>query len=1353
MSLSQPSPIRVGVYQNYPKIFVNQSGQAAGFWVDLMDEIAAAEDWTVEYIPCEWEVCLTNLEQGRLDLMPDVAHTPERDRRFNFNQELVLASWSVVYRHPRVPVHSLLDLDQKRVAVLKNSVQAEALLEQAEAFDIQPHIVTVDSFDTVFQHIQAGKVDAGITNRFFGTQAEQRYWVKKTNVFIEASHLHFATTPTSDHLAQLEKIDQHLRQWKHDPDSVYAVALRQWLEPDSGLNWHTVRQWLINWIIIIPIVGFVAAVIGNRRLQREIQQRQQVETALRHSEERFHVMMDNLPGVIFRYILYPDGSDRVIYMSTGCSTLWEVEAATVMESAAVLWEMVHPEDVDAMQAAVLQSAQTLDPWFWQWRIITPSGKLKWLEAAGRPTRQGDGSVLWDTLILDVSDRHQLDAQRQATEIALRASESRYRQVVQSQTDFILRSLPDTTITFANQALCQAIGTSLQEIIGHPWIDFANSSDLEKDETLQRLAQLTPDRATFMAVNRDQRADGQEGWTQWLNQGIFDQQGNLIEVQSVGRDITALKMTEQALQESEYLFRSVFEQVRVGIVFCDPTGVILRVNQKYCEITGYSAEELTQTIVFEMTAAGDRDQHRTLFDQMIAGEREMYSFEKQQRRKSGELIWVEVTSSILRNSEGERSLVVGIVDDISDRKAVEASLRESESKFRQLAETVQEVFWLSDTVTGESLYVSPAYATIWGRSCESFATAPRSFLESIHPEDQDWAIAHYRTHRDQPFELEYRIVRPDGAVRWICDRGFPIYDESGQLVRRAGVAQDITDRKQAELSLAESEARFRLVSENMSDLVCLHRPDGGYLYVTPSSQTMLGYAPDELIGRQPEDLIHPDDRDRFRNDLHAQTLHFSSNPSVYRIQTQTGAYIWIETLIKPLLNPDGEVQHLQTTSREVTDRVTIENQLRHDARHDALTGLPNRSCLMERLQAACQRAQADPTVQIAVLFLDLDQFKLINDSMGHLIGDQLLIAIAQHLSTLIRDTDLASRLGGDEFVILLEDITGETEAIQVAERVLAALRSPQTLSGREIFISTSIGIAISDKTYTEAEDLIRNADIALYRAKSGGRSRYALFDPAMHLQVINRLQLENDLRKALDHDQLVLYYQPIIALNSGEILGFEALIRWQHPTRGIIPPDTFIPIAEETGLIIPIGAWVLHAACAQLALWHHRRPSLKISVNLSPKQLQESILMQQITQVLAQTGIQGQHLTLEITESMVAQNIDATCELLTRIRSLGVQISIDDFGTGYSSLSYLYQLPIDFLKIDRAFVQHVRIGTKNQSIAESIVALSNVLELHAIAEGIETQEQLTWLQHLNCEMGQGYLFSQPIPVHQATALLS
>jgi diguanylate cyclase (GGDEF)-like protein/PAS domain S-box-containing protein len=1114
----------------------------------------------------------------------------------------------------------------------------------------------------------------------------------------------------------------------------------------------TIQGWLIDWSIPVALVGGAAVAIGSWRLQRETHQRQQAEARLRHSEERFRIMMANVPGAVFRYILHPDGSDQVIYMSVGCSKLWEVEAATAMQSAAVLWEMVQPEDRAAMRASVMQSAQTLELWVWQWRITTPSGKTKWLEAAGSPTRQRDGAVLWDTLILDVSDRHQLEAQRQATAIALRASESRYRQVVQSQTDFILRSLPDTTITFANEALCQSLGTSLENLIGHPWIDFANTSDLEKDHTLQRLAQLTPDQATFMAVNRDQRADGQEGWTQWLNQGIFDEQGNLIEVQSVGRDITALKVTEQALQESEYLFRSVFEQVRVGIVFCDPTGIILRVNQKYCEITGYSAEELTQTPVFEMTAPSDRDHHRALFAQMIAGEREMYSFEKQQHRKSGDLIWVEVTSSMLCNPEGKLNLVVGIVDDISDRKAVEASLREREEQFRQLAETVQEVFWLSDTVTGQSLYVSPAYATIWGRSCESLATQPQSFMEAIHPDDKDWAIAHYRTHRDQPFELEYRIVRPDGAVRWICDRGFPIYDDTGQIVRRAGVAQDITDRKQAELDLAHSEARFRLVSENMSDLVCLHHPDGRYLYVTPSSQMMLGYAPEELIGRHPEDFLHPDDRDRFHDDLVAQALHFSQTPSVYRIQTKTGSYIWIETLIKPLLDSDAQVQHLQTTSREVTDRVKIENQLRHDAHHDALTGLPNRSYLMERLQAACQRAEADPTLQIAVLFLDLDQFKMINDSLGHLIGDQLLIAIAHHLTALVRETDLASRLGGDEFVLLLEGIAGEAEAIQVANRILTALRSPHSLSGREIFISTSIGIAIKNDTYTQAEDLIRNADIALYRAKSGGRSRYALFDPAMHLQVINRLQLENDLRKALERDQLVLYYQPIITLSTGEILGFEALVRWQHPTRGIISPDIFIPIAEETGLIISIGAWVLQAACAQLARWHHHNPTLKISVNLSLKQLQEPILIQQIHHVLTQTGIQGHHLTLEITESMVAQNIDATCELLTRIRAMGIQISIDDFGTGYSSLSYLYQLPIDFLKIDRTFVQHVRLGTKNQSIAESIIALSNVLELHAIAEGIETPEQFTWLQNLNCEMGQGYLFARPLPVQQATALL-
>jgi diguanylate cyclase (GGDEF)-like protein/PAS domain S-box-containing protein len=591
---------------------------------------------------------------------------------------------------------------------------------------------------------------------------------------------------------------------------------------------------------------------------------------------------------------------------------------------------------------------------------------------------------------------------------------------------------------------------------------------------------------------------------------------------------------------------------------------------------------------------------------------------------------------------------------------------------------------------------------------------------------------------------------EGKIHHEEVRVVPVAEDQALLIVR-----NVSDRKQAEQALVESEERYRLVTENMTDLVCLHHPDGRFAYVSPSCGHLLGYRSEELLGKDPYELIHPDDLDQIQAG-HQKALNGFPVPSTYRMLTKTGSYQWLETLTKPIFDDAGNLIHLQTTSRDVGERISFQNQLRHDSLHDELTRLPNRNLLRERLELVLKRARRHPDLQFAVLFLDFDHFKVINDSLGHIVGDQLLITIAATLLALTREIDLVARLGGDEFVILLEEIDGPDDAVDVAERILEELRSPLSIDDKDIFISASIGIALGTAHHRRAEELVRDADIAMYRAKANGRASYAIFDPAMHEQVLQRLELENYLRRALEMQELKLHYQPILSLSTLQVVGFEALLRWQHPRLGLVAPDKFVPIAEETGLIIPIGEWILHTACQQLAVWQRQYPtagSLKIAVNLSVKQLKGNILLPQLDDVLSQTGLRGESLILEITENLLVQDIDTTSQLLKQVRDRGVRISIDDFGTGYSSLSYLHQLPVDSLKIDRAFVSPEATDNRHRTIAEAVVALSNLLGLNAIAEGIETSEQLRWLQSLNCEYGQGYLFSKPLPVDGIEDLLT
>ena len=574
-------------------------------------------------------------------------------------------------------------------------------------------------------------------------------------------------------------------------------------------------------------------------------------------------------------------------------------------------------------------------------------------------------------------------------------------------------------------------------------------------------------------------------------------------------------------------------------------------------------------------------------------------------------------------------------------------------------------------------------------------------------------------------------------------------------------------------LAERDQLFQLISENAVDMIALVDCNGNRLYNSPAYQKVLGYSPEDLKSTSSIEQIHPDDRQRVLQAAEKARLSGQGERVEYRIRHKDGSWRTLESTASAIRNAKGQTDKLVIVNRDITERKRAEELLAHNAFHDALTNLPNRALFLDRLQHALTLSKRHANYKFAVLLIDIDEFKIINDSLGHSAGDELLIKIGQRLKDAVRRADTVSRprsngvpdkpsnddtlarLGGDEFTILLDDIRDPIEAVRVAERVQAELATPFAVNQQEIVISASIGIASSTSPHTQAEDLLRDADIAMYRAKQAGKARCEVSDPAMHANAVKRLRLETDLRKALEQREFRVHYQPIVSLQTGKITGFEALTRWQRP-EGILSPIAFIAVAEEIGIIIPMNRQLLREACQHLLSWQSEFPSgppLTMSVNITPKEFAQPDLASEIAKTLQQVGLDPACLQLEIIETIAMGDAEKSGLVLAQLKALGVRLSIDDFGTGYSSLSRLRRIPVDTLKIDRAFISHMDSDPESREIVRIIIMLAHNLGLKVVAEGTETEEHVNLLKQLNCEMAQGYYFSRPADDQAMSKLLA
>ena len=695
---------------------------------------------------------------------------------------------------------------------------------------------------------------------------------------------------------------------------------------------------------------------------------------------------------------------------------------------------------------------------------------------------------------------------------------------------------------------------------------------------------------------------------------------LVITHSIGSQIGQFiqrKEAEEALRVSEETFRATFKQASVGITVCSLELKYLQVNDQFCELVGYTREELLQGRgPVDVNLPEDVAELRSQRQKLVSGDTSNHLREKELRRKDGSLIWVALMTSVVRDDDGRPRHFISIVQDVSARRAAELALRESEQKFRQLADNIPEIFWITDARQRKLIYLSPGFEPLTGKRIADVKMRPRSWLQIVHPDDWERVRLARKGLPDTEYDMEYRIVRPDGTVRWIHDQAFPVRDANGRVYRIAGIGADITHRKESE-----------------EKLVFL-------------------------------------------------------------------------------------------------------------AHYDGLTNLPNRVLFFDRLrQTLAQAARRDGMA--AIMFLDLDRFKLVNDTLGHSIGDELLQHVAQRLAGCVRVGDTVARFSGDEFVLILNDLRNTEEGRVVAQKILAEFSEPFRVDGKEIFVSTSIGISMYPLDSDEDQALLKNADAAMYRAKESGRNNFQFYTRELNARANYRLELENSLRRALERCEFRLHYQPKVSVASGEITGVEALLRWDRPGFGLVPPAEFIPLLEDTGLIVPVGEWVLAEACRQLRAWTEAgaRPR-PIAINISARQFVTRDLGAVVKRVLDDHGTDPRLIELELTESVLMVNTEEAVRTLEYLKALGLGLSIDDFGTGYSSLSYLKRFPIDSLKIDRTFIDEVTTDVGDATITRAVIGMAHNLGLRVVAEGVENVEQLGFLSENVCDEAQGYYFARP-----------
>ncbi len=838
---------------------------------------------------------------------------------------------------------------------------------------------------------------------------------------------------------------------------------------------------------------------------------------------------------------------------------------------------------------------------------------------------------------------------------------------------------------------------------------------------------------------------------------------------------------------EQYFCRIFEKAPVATAVVTPAFHIRRVNAAFCSMFGYSEAEVTSLTFRDLTHPDDLEASIDLVHRLVAGDIDQCQMDKRYVRKDGSVWWGHLSVFMVRNDHGQPLYLLPMVEDVTqckrdadelqrhrnrldelvrkrtrwlveanrrlreeirDGKRAQHSLRESEERLAHAQALANLGNWEEDLISGKATWSDETYR-ILGYTLQSIHASRKFFLECTHPEDLELVRDIRRQARpgDPPFEREFRIVRPNGEVRHVRSRGELVF-EGNRIVRLFGTVQDITERMTARTKLRQATTVF----DNTEQGIIITDAAGDIVAVNPAFQRISGYSSAEVMGKNPRMLQSGRQDSKFYQVLWralAQKGHWQGE--IWN-RDKTGRVHPVWENISVVRDENGRITNYVSVFTDISKIKKSEERLKYLAHHDPLTGIPNRLLFDARLEAALQQARRRKR-RVGLLFLDLDRFKLINDTMGHTFGDNLLQTVAARLRNCVRAEDTVARLGGDEFSVLLTEISHVEDAALLAKKTIDAIARPIHIEGREVFTSTSVGISVYPDDADNSEDLRKAADAALYLAKENGRHNYQFYTSELTTRANDLLSMEQELHKAMDRGEFVLHYQPQVQISTGRIVGVEALLRWMHPQLGRVLPDEFLAVAEDIGLSDELGEWVLRTACAQASGWQQAGlPKIRIGVNLAGRSLvHDSRIAERVERALAMAGLAASQLELEITEK-VLQTAERSIERLNELKSLGTLLAIDDFGTGYSCLSSLTRLPIDTLKIDRSFIRNIPNDPNDAAIAAAIVAMGHSLGLKVVAEGVCTAEQLAFLRAHGCHEIQGYFYCEPVPAEEIQLLL-